>query len=63
MMLELLELLQLPLGLWRSSNFTAPFHDKFDSQTACLLSNLAADTDPVALLNAAQHGTPTCALP
>ena len=56
LMLQLLELLQLPLGLWRSSNSTPACQDSFDPHTACLLSDLRAGLDPVAFMDAVHHG-------
>ena len=57
LLLELLELLQLPLGLWRSTNESkSALQDRFEHHTASLMGNLDKATDAGLFPHALQHG-------
>ncbi|KAK9844686.1 hypothetical protein WJX74_005496 [Apatococcus lobatus] len=59
MMMELLELLQLPVGLWRSSNFgSSASQDHFQYQTACLMASLGELSGFDSLRDGSQYGSP-----
>lgn len=59
MMMQLLELLQLPLGLWRSTNAgAAAGQAAFAPQTACLMASLGPESDAGPVPDASQYGKP-----
>ena len=57
LLLELLELLQLPLGLWRSTNESnTASQDCFEQRTASLMENLGKAANAGLFPNAIQCG-------